>query len=116
MSGLVWCQHHRELLSSHGNPSNQLNIWKVEQSSDCEEKECLVQVGELQGHEDRVLHISLSPDQQTVVSAAADETLRFWGCFSLEGSSQTSSYAYDYNGEIWEECSTPNFDMLRYIR
>jgi len=29
-----------------------------------------------------VLHMAQSPDGTTVVSAAADETLRFWKCFS----------------------------------
>ena len=34
-----------------------------------------------QGHTARVLHMAQSPDGSTVVSAAADETLRFWKCF-----------------------------------
>ena len=115
MSGLVWCQHHRELLSSHGNPSNKLNIWKLDQSS-ADEKEGLTHVGEMQGHEDRILHISLSPDQQTIVSASADETLRFWRCFSLEGTRQNGSCVYSGSSEHGEECVTPDFSMLRYIR
>eukprot|EP00122_Pirum_gemmata_P014520 Pgem_evm1s13537 len=36
---------------------------------------------DLKGHSARVLHMALSPDGQTVVSGAADETLRFWRCF-----------------------------------
>ena len=35
----------------------------------------------LQGHTARVLHMAQSPDGSTIVSAAADETLRFWKCF-----------------------------------
>ena len=46
VSGLIWCQHHHELLSSHGNPSNKLNIWKLDQSS--EEKDSLIQVSVVQ--------------------------------------------------------------------
>jgi len=38
-------------------------------------------VVDLNGHTNRVLHTSLSPDGTTVVSAAADETLRFWKVF-----------------------------------
>ena len=80
----------------------------------------MLQVGELMGHEDRILHISLSPDQQTVVSAAADETLRFWRCFPLSGpageGARTGSYLNSSNQAMGEECITPDFNMLRYIR
>jgi len=33
------------------------------------------------GHSARVLHMAQSPDGTSVVTAAADETLRFWRCF-----------------------------------
>jgi cell division cycle protein 20 (cofactor of APC complex) len=36
---------------------------------------------ELTGHASRVLHMAMSPDGTTVVSAAGDETLRFWKVF-----------------------------------
>ena len=39
---------------------------------------------ELTGHQSRVLHLAMSPDGNTVVSAAADETLRFWRVFGGE--------------------------------
>ena len=35
----------------------------------------------LTGHTLRVLYLSMSPDGQTVVSGAGDETLRFWSVF-----------------------------------
>jgi cell division cycle protein 20 (cofactor of APC complex) len=41
----------------------------------------MAKVAELNGHSSRVLHLAQSPDGTTVVSAAADETLRFWRCF-----------------------------------
>mgnify|MGYP001794757087 CR=1 FL=1 len=41
-------------------------------------------VTELTGHSCRVLHLAMSPDGQTVVSAAADETLRLWKCFGVD--------------------------------
>ncbi len=41
----------------------------------------LRQLGEVTGHEGRILHMCTSPDQQTVVTAAADETIRFWKIF-----------------------------------
>ena len=41
-----------------------------------------MRVAELRGHTSRVLHMAQSPDGTTVVSAAADETLRFWKILS----------------------------------
>jgi hypothetical protein len=41
-------------------------------------------VAELTGHTSRVLHMAMSPDGSTVVSAAGDETLRFWKIFDLQ--------------------------------
>ena len=56
-------------MSSHGFSQNQLIVWKYP---------TMAQVGELTGHESRILHTAVSPDGTTICSAAADETLRFW--------------------------------------
>lgn len=69
---LQWNKHEKEILSSHGFSQNQLCLWKYPS---------LAKVAELTGHTSRVLHLAQSPDGATVVSAAADETLRFWRCF-----------------------------------
>ena len=45
------------------------------------------------GHKDRVLHLALSPDFSTVVSAGADETLRFWKIFD-GGKDTAGSYSF----------------------
>ncbi|KAL2653120.1 hypothetical protein R1flu_021248 [Riccia fluitans] len=66
---LQWSQHQKEILSSHGFSQFQLCVWKYPS---------MVKVAELTGHTARVLHLAQSPDGTTVVSAAADETLRFW--------------------------------------
>ena len=66
---LQWSKHDKELVSSHGYSHNQLILWKYPS---------MVKVAELTGHTSRVLHMAQSPDGQTIVSAAADETLRFW--------------------------------------
>ena len=69
---IVWSRHERELVTSHGFSQNQLTLWKYPS---------LVKMGEFTGHTSRVLHMALSPDGSTVVSAAGDETLRFWSLF-----------------------------------
>ena len=70
---LQWSKHDKELVSSHGYSHNQLILWKYPS---------MVKVAELTGHTSRVLHMAQSPDGQTVVTAAADETLRFWKILS----------------------------------
>ena len=69
---LQWSRHEREILSAHGFSQNQLCLWKYPS---------MVKMGELSGHTSRVLHLTQSPDGTTVVSGAADETLRFWRIF-----------------------------------
>ncbi|XP_059625309.1 cell division cycle 20.2, cofactor of APC complex-like [Cornus florida] len=74
--GLEWNMHHKEILSGHGYSAdehkNQLCLWRYPSMS---------KVGELMRHSSRVLQLSQSPDGVTVVSAGADETLRFWEVF-----------------------------------
>lgn len=74
---LQWSKHVKELVSSHGFSQNQLAIWKYPS---------LRKQADLTGHSNRVLHTAMSPDGTTVVSAAADETLRFWRLFDVESS------------------------------
>lgn len=70
---LQWNPFEKEILSSHGYARNQLCLWKYPS---------MAKVKELEGHTSRVLHMACSPDGGTVVSAAADETLRFWEVFA----------------------------------
>ena len=70
---LTWAKHEKELVSSHGYSHNQVILWRYPS---------MVKVAELTGHTSRVLHMAQSPDGQTVVTAAADETLRFWKILS----------------------------------
>jgi cell division cycle protein 20 (cofactor of APC complex) len=69
---LQWNRHEREILSSHGYSKNQLCLWKYPS---------MVKMAELTGHTARVLHMAASPDGASVVTAGADETLRFWRTF-----------------------------------
>lgn len=70
---LLWSKTEKELLSSHGYAENQLCLWKYPS---------MVKTKELTGHTSRVLFTAPSPDGRTVVSGAADETLRFWDVFA----------------------------------
>lgn len=71
--GLVWSKTEKELLSSHGFSQNELCLWRYP---------TMARMREFTGHTARVLHLAMSPDGASVVSAAADETLRFWNVFA----------------------------------
>ena len=73
VSALQWSQHDKELVSAHGYSHNQLILWKYPS---------MVKVAQLTGHTSRILHMAQSPDGQTVVTASADETVRFWKILS----------------------------------
>jgi len=79
---IIWSKYDKEVISSHGFSQNQLCVWKYPS---------LVKVAELTGHKSRVLHMAQSPDGTTIVSAAGDETLRFWKVFSPCSTSDKSA-------------------------
>ncbi|KAG2699159.1 hypothetical protein I3760_07G180000 [Carya illinoinensis] len=74
--GLEWNRHHKEIMSGHGfsgrENQNMLCLWRYPS---------MTKAGEFKSHASRVLQLSQSPDGLTVVSAGADETLRFWEIF-----------------------------------
>ncbi|WRT70015.1 uncharacterized protein IL334_007008 [Kwoniella shivajii] len=73
---LMWSRNSNELVSTHGYSggpiSNQIHIWKYPS---------MTRIATLTGHTCRVLYLALSPDGQTIVTGAGDETLRFWNAF-----------------------------------
>eukprot|EP01018_Ginkgo_biloba_P033623 Gb_41288 [translate_table: standard] len=77
---LVWCKNVNELVSTHGYSQNQIMVWRYPAMS---------KLATLTGHTLRVLYLAISPDGQTIVTGAGDETLRFWNIFpspKLQGS------------------------------
>ena len=81
MCAMQWSEPHRELVSSHGFSDNQLCLWKTSNNLTS-----LTKVREFKSHSARVLHLAKSPDGTKIVSAGADESLRFWEIFSYDGS------------------------------
>lgn len=89
---LAWSKSANELISTHGYSQNQIIIWRYPS---------LTQVAKLMGHTTRVLYLAMSPDGQTVVTGAGDETLRFWNVF--------------YKSRSHKEPNSP-LNMATYIR
>ncbi|VDL80168.1 unnamed protein product [Nippostrongylus brasiliensis] len=73
---VAWSKHSSELVSTHGYSLNQVIIWKYPS---------LQPVTKLSGHQFRVLYLAMSPDGESIVTGAGDETLRFWHVFSKTG-------------------------------
>ncbi|XP_052205416.1 protein FIZZY-RELATED 3 [Diospyros lotus] len=69
---LAWSKNVNELVSTHGYSQNQIMVWKYPS---------MAKVATLTGHSLRVLYLAMSPDGQTIVTGAGDETLRFWNVF-----------------------------------
>lgn len=69
---LSWSKNVNELVSTHGYSQNQIVVWRYPS---------LQKLATLTGHTMRVLYLAISPDGQTIVTGAGDETLRFWNVF-----------------------------------
>ncbi|KAI9205581.1 WD40-repeat-containing domain protein [Polychytrium aggregatum] len=72
---VLWSKSYRELISAQYRDENQLILWSYPS---------MEQVGTMPGHKERPIHMALSPDGQTVVTAASDENLKFWKCFPIK--------------------------------
>ncbi|KAF8260334.1 WD40-repeat-containing domain protein [Lactarius quietus] len=89
---LTWSLTSHEIVSTHGFSStaaqNQICIWKYPS---------LDMVVSLTGHTSRVLYLAMSPDGETIVTGAGDETLRFWNAFpKREGGEARRESRLDY--------------------
>ena len=57
------------MVTGHSFSHNQLTVWRYPS---------MTKVADLTGHTSRVLLLASSPDNSTVASVAADETIRLW--------------------------------------
>ncbi|XP_052830609.1 cell division cycle protein 20 homolog isoform X1 [Octopus bimaculoides] len=73
ITSLIWSNEHHEIVSGHGYSNYSLSFWKYPSFES---------VGELKGHIARILNLALSPDESTIASLSADETIRLWKCFN----------------------------------
>ena len=89
---LLFAKNVNELVSTHGYSQNQINVWRYPS---------MKKIATLTGHSYRVLYLAASPDGQTLVTGAGDETLRFWNVFPPKKQPLTASIVM------------PNFSDLR---
>ncbi|KAI5951759.1 CDH1 [Candida jiufengensis] len=79
---LIWSKNSNEIVSTHGYSRNQIIVWRYPS---------MQQIAQLTGHTYRVLYLSLSPDGETIVTGAGDETLRFWNVFEKNKNNESPS-------------------------
>lgn len=91
---IVWSKHSCELVSTHGYSQNQIVVWQYPS---------LQQVTKLTGHSYRVLYLAMSPDGESIVTGAGDETLRFWRVFSKQRCQRVSKMKF-LGGFFAEKC------------
>lgn len=75
----MFSKNVNELVSTHGYSHNQVIIWKFP---------AMDKLATLSGHTYRVLYLAMSPDGETIVTGAGDETLRFWNAFPSKNASE----------------------------
>ncbi|KAJ7684792.1 WD40-repeat-containing domain protein [Mycena polygramma] len=70
ITSLHFSPHRKELLSTHGYPTNAIGVWSYPG---------LERVAEIRdAHDSRVLFSAVSPGGDMVVTGAGDESLKFW--------------------------------------
>ncbi|KAF7304620.1 hypothetical protein MKEN_01175900 [Mycena kentingensis (nom. inval.)] len=70
ITSLHFAPHKKELLSTHGYPTNAIAVWSYPSMD---------KVAEIRdAHDSRVLYSSVSPGGDMVVTGAGDESLKFW--------------------------------------
>lgn len=88
---VAWSKHSSELVSTHGYSLNQVVLWKYPS---------MQPIVKLQGHQLRVLYLAMSPDGESIVTGAGDETLRFWHVFSKNSTQRSNRSALNLHSLI----------------
>ncbi|KRF98128.1 uncharacterized protein Dwil_GK27017 [Drosophila willistoni] len=73
ITNLAWSQNSQELVTTHGHGYPQIVAWSYPS---------MKQMVRLSGHGLRVVYLTVSSDNETIVTGSGDETLRFWNVFS----------------------------------
>lgn len=80
---LAWSKNVNEIVSTHGYSQNQVVVWSFPS---------MAPIANLTGHTMRVLYLAVSPDGQTIITGAGDETLRLWNVFPGPKSGPTAEH------------------------
>lgn len=81
-----------ELVSTHGYSLNQIIVWKYPS---------MEKIDTLTGHTFWVLYLGMSPDGQSIVTGAGDETLRFWNIFPSAPNNKNGGLVKHKQLDIW---------------
>ncbi|KAJ7184117.1 WD40-repeat-containing domain protein [Mycena filopes] len=90
ITSLHFSPHRKELLSTHGYPTNAIGIWSYPG---------LERVAEIRdAHDSRVLFSAISPGGDMVVTGAGDESLKFWRIWDLPSAEKKGKMSARENG------------------
>ncbi|CAI5476807.1 unnamed protein product [Closterium sp. Yama58-4] len=82
VKAIAWSPHQHGLLASGGGTADRcIRFWNTATATPLSWVDTGSQLATLTGHTMRVLFLAVSPDGQTIVTGAGDETLRFWNVF-----------------------------------
>ncbi|XP_013395888.1 cell division cycle protein 20 homolog [Lingula anatina] len=70
---MLWNTNDQELITGHRGTKHNLVVWKNPSQ--------LHPALYLDGEEEGILHVALSPNEETLASASPDEKMRLWNCF-----------------------------------
>ncbi|KAK6117118.1 hypothetical protein DH2020_049163 [Rehmannia glutinosa] len=92
VKAIAWSPHLHGLLASGGGTADRcIRFWNTTTNTHLSCMDTGSQLATLTGHTYRVLYLAISPDGQTIVTGAGDETLRFWNVFPSPKSQKAKS-------------------------